>query len=113
MAMSTLDIFTVLLKVEGAETIKAVRLADGSVSLEKNLIHSVFSNYFRSLLGYSVDPDPIYKTTISSEKLVEDDWCRGLIREATDAEIWKSLSAIRVDKSPGPDGFSASFFKSN
>ncbi|KAL9659551.1 hypothetical protein QQ045_024358 [Rhodiola kirilowii] len=93
--------------------IKAVRLSDGSISSEKNRIHSVFSNYFQSLLGLSVDPDSVCKVTISSGKLVEDDWCRGLIREATDAEIWKALNAIGVDKSPGPDGFSASFFKSN
>ncbi|KAL9677441.1 hypothetical protein QQ045_005671 [Rhodiola kirilowii] len=93
--------------------IKAVRLADGSISSERNRIHSVFSNYFQSLLGYSVDPDLVCKVTISSGKLVEDEWCRGLIREATDEEIWKALNAIGVDKSPGPDGFSASFFKRN
>ncbi|KAL9662424.1 hypothetical protein QQ045_027257 [Rhodiola kirilowii] len=93
--------------------IKSVRLADGSISSERHDIYSIFSNYFQSLLGSSVDPVPVCRVTISSGKLVEDDWCRGLIREATDAEIWKALNAIGVDKSPGPDGFSASFFKRN
>ncbi|KAL9688535.1 hypothetical protein QQ045_032957 [Rhodiola kirilowii] len=45
--------------------------------------------------------------------LVQGEWCRGLVREATDAEIWNSLSAIGIDKSPGPYGFSSSFFRKN
>ncbi|KAL9672052.1 hypothetical protein QQ045_028300 [Rhodiola kirilowii] len=65
------------------------------------------------MLGFSADPDPVCKATIAAGKVVEDAWCRGLIREATDAEIWQALNAIGMDKSPGPDGFSASFFKSN
>ncbi|KAL9691548.1 hypothetical protein QQ045_011972 [Rhodiola kirilowii] len=93
--------------------IKAVRLADVSISSDKKIIHSVFSNYFQSLLGFSANPEPVCKETIASGKSVEDVWCRGLIREASDAEIWKALNAIGVDKSPGPDGFSTSFFKSN
>ncbi|KAL9675525.1 hypothetical protein QQ045_003727 [Rhodiola kirilowii] len=93
--------------------IKSVRLADGSISSKRLDIHSVFSNYFQSLLGSSVDSYLVCRVTFSSGKLVEDDWCRALIREATDAEIWKALNAICVDKSPGPDGFSASFFKRN
>ncbi|KAL9669292.1 hypothetical protein QQ045_006836 [Rhodiola kirilowii] len=65
------------------------------------------------MLGFSADPDPVCKATIAAGKVVEDAWCRGLIREATDAEIWQALNAIGMDKSPGPDGFSASFFKSS
>ncbi|KAL9688225.1 hypothetical protein QQ045_032644 [Rhodiola kirilowii] len=93
--------------------IKAVRLSDGSITSDKNLIHSEFSNYFQSLLGYSTNLDPVCKMRIASGKLVDDNWCRGLIREATDAEIWKALNAIEVDKSPDLDGFSAGFYKSN
>ncbi|KAL9658968.1 hypothetical protein QQ045_030942 [Rhodiola kirilowii] len=94
-------------------SIKMVQLADGSISSDKIVIQNEFVHHFKSLLCNAVDHIPISPLVVASGKVVEDPWCRELIKEASDVEIWNSLNNIGVDKSPGPDGFSAGFFKTN
>ncbi|KAL9677072.1 hypothetical protein QQ045_005299 [Rhodiola kirilowii] len=45
--------------------------------------------------------------------MVSTEQCRVLVRGATDKEIWSVLNSIGDDKAPGPDGFSARFYKKN
>ncbi|KAL9683288.1 hypothetical protein QQ045_015108 [Rhodiola kirilowii] len=62
-----------------------ITLGDGTVSTDREIIKQEFSS----------------------------EQCRFLVWGATDKEIWTALNSIGADKSPGPNGFSSSFFKSN
>ncbi|KAL9678347.1 hypothetical protein QQ045_016191 [Rhodiola kirilowii] len=94
-------------------SIRHVKDAVGLVHTEEATIKKVFVNYFKSILAETKVCSPIDHVVVKNGKLIEDHQCRALIREASDADIWKALSSIGSDKSPGPDGFSASFFRKN
>ncbi|KAL9661356.1 hypothetical protein QQ045_026180 [Rhodiola kirilowii] len=94
-------------------SIRHVKDAAGVVHTDEATIKKEFVNYFKSILAETIDCSPIDPDVVKNGKLIEDEQCRNLIREATDVEIWKALSSIGSDKSPGPDGFSASFFRKN
>ncbi|KAL9671897.1 hypothetical protein QQ045_009470 [Rhodiola kirilowii] len=66
-----------------------------------------------TILAHVEDCSPIRPEVVNRGKKVEEEQCRALIREANDKEICNALSRIGLDKSPGPDGFSASFFRKN
>ncbi|KAL9663696.1 hypothetical protein QQ045_019087 [Rhodiola kirilowii] len=83
------------------------------VHTDEATIKKEFVNYFKSILAERKDCSPIDPAVVKNGELLEDHQCRALIREATDLDIWKALSKIGSDKSPGPDGFSASFFCKN
>ncbi|KAL9663199.1 hypothetical protein QQ045_028038 [Rhodiola kirilowii] len=93
--------------------IRIIKGADGFLYTEPQAINNEFINYFKSILADSIPCTPIDPNVILRGSLVEDNQCRPLISEATDVEIWHALSRIGLDKSPGPDGFSASFFRKN
>ncbi|KAL9689757.1 hypothetical protein QQ045_010146 [Rhodiola kirilowii] len=76
-------------------------------------IKNEFIKYFKSILAESKPCRPIDSNVILRGNKVEDSQCRPLISEATDIEIWFALSRIGFDKSPGPDGFFANFFRKN
>ncbi|KAL9690309.1 hypothetical protein QQ045_010706 [Rhodiola kirilowii] len=94
-------------------TIKSVKIQDGSFSTDKQTIKMTFVDYFKGLLGQDISPKPILTDVVRKGKTIEAGWCRGLVREVTDLEVWSVLTNIGIDKAPGPDGFSASFFKKN
>ncbi|KAL9670344.1 hypothetical protein QQ045_007895 [Rhodiola kirilowii] len=71
------------------------------------------SEYFKSILAETKECNRIKAKVINRGNKVADSQCRSLIREATNKEIQNVLCKIEVDKSPGPDGFSASFFRKN
>ncbi|KAL9687698.1 hypothetical protein QQ045_032105 [Rhodiola kirilowii] len=76
-------------------------------------VSAEFSRYFREMLGKARTCSIIDPQTVAQGPVVNSEQCRPLVRGATDKEIWTTLISIGADKSPGPDGFSSSFFKSN
>ncbi|CAM8993343.1 unnamed protein product [Rhodiola kirilowii] len=93
--------------------ISLVKGADGIVYTDLPSIKFKFVKYFKSILAESKPCRPIDPTIIKRGNLIEDAQCRSLISEASDIEIWLALSRIGAAKSPGPDGFSARFFRKN
>ncbi|KAL9689317.1 hypothetical protein QQ045_009701 [Rhodiola kirilowii] len=93
--------------------ISLVKGADGCIHTDLRSIKSEFVNYFKSILAESKTCRPIESSVIQRGNVIADSQCRPLIAEATDVEIWLALARIRSDKSPGLDGFSASFFRKN
>ncbi|KAL9663766.1 hypothetical protein QQ045_019157 [Rhodiola kirilowii] len=93
--------------------IAQVTLEDGTVSTDKRIIQREFSNYFKGLLGRERGCRSIEAEVIAQGPLVSSEFCRSLVRVATDKEIWGALLSIGDDKAPGPDGFSSRFFKKN
>ncbi|KAL9664181.1 hypothetical protein QQ045_019579 [Rhodiola kirilowii] len=93
--------------------IKTVLCKTGVVTTDQISIKREVTEYFKSILAETKECIRIKAEVINRGKKVADSQCRGLIREATDKEIWNVLCKIGIDKSPGPDGFSASFFRKN
>ncbi|KAL9675053.1 hypothetical protein QQ045_003253 [Rhodiola kirilowii] len=94
-------------------SINQVSLGDGSVSTDNGVIKQEFSDYFKDLLGQARSCSSVNAEMIAQGPVVNSMQCRVLVRGATDKEIWSALSSIGSDRAPGPDGFSASFFKKN
>ncbi|CAM8982906.1 unnamed protein product [Rhodiola kirilowii] len=90
-----------------------VKDADGITYTDPHVIKAEFVNYFKSILAVSTPCKPIDPSVIQRGNKLEESQCRPLISEASDIEIWFALARIGSDKSPGPDGFSASFFRKN
>ncbi|KAL9690764.1 hypothetical protein QQ045_011172 [Rhodiola kirilowii] len=94
-------------------SINQITLQDGSTSTDIDIIKHEFSVYFRDLLGRAKDCCPVDADVVAQGPAVTEEQCRMLVRAVNDKEIWLVLSSMGNDKAPGPDGFSASFFKKN
>ncbi|KAL9689806.1 hypothetical protein QQ045_010196 [Rhodiola kirilowii] len=94
-------------------SINHITLQDGSVSTDSGIIKHEFSVYFKELLGQARECSPVDSVVVAQGHVVSGEQCRSLVRGATDKEIWSVLNNMGDDKAPGPDGFSASFFKRN
>ncbi|KAL9676805.1 hypothetical protein QQ045_005025 [Rhodiola kirilowii] len=75
-------------------SIKFVKCSDGSISSDPQIIKSEFVSYFKSILAQSKDCVSIKYEVVNRGKKVENQ-CRGLIKEASDREIWDALRKIR------------------
>ncbi|KAL9685925.1 hypothetical protein QQ045_023379 [Rhodiola kirilowii] len=89
--------------------IKFVKCQDGSLSTEQQTIRREFVSHFKSVLANRRHCSPIRPKVVSWGRKVEESYCRSLIRDVSDIEKWNSLIKIGVNKSPRPDGYSASF----
>lgn len=103
------------------ETIKGRRALNNFSVLETDKGTPVFNeaeiaktivNYFDKLFT-SVEGERIQVVEEALVSTISSNVNEGLIKIHTTAEIHAALMAIHPDKSPGPDGFSASFFQAN
>ncbi|GKE43373.1 hypothetical protein Tco_1470657, partial [Tanacetum coccineum] len=70
-----------------------------------------FINHFKNFLGINVPVTPITNCeAIFTTKLSNEDASQ-IIKPITDSEIKKAMFSIGDNKAPGPDGYSAKFFK--
>lgn len=92
--------------------IAAVRLADGSLSSSPGQVVDAFVSHYKALLGSFHPVDPIDLSVLQHGPMVTDDLVHGLQCDISRLEIKEALFSIGDDKSPGPDGYSALFFKS-
>ncbi|CAM8904265.1 unnamed protein product [Rhodiola kirilowii] len=93
--------------------INHITLNDGSVSADRDVIKQEFVKYFKELLGQAGPCSSLVAEDVAQGPAINGEQCRLLVRGATDREIWTALNSIGNDRSPGPDGFSSSFFKRN
>lgn len=92
--------------------IAAVTLPDGSFTTSNDQVANAFVCHFSSLLGSRQTAAPADQNIIASGPVLVDEQAIRLTEDISEAEIWAALNNIGDNKSPGPDGFSAKFFKS-
>nr|GEY38171.1 hypothetical protein [Tanacetum cinerariifolium] len=70
-----------------------------------------FVKHFKNVLGSSSSVNPIDDLDSLFSKVLSDSDAEYINRSVTDDEIRKALFEIDGNKAPGPDGYSAQFFK--
>lgn len=91
--------------------IAAVTLTDGSFTASMDEVINAFVNHFADLLGSRAVVIPIDQEILNSGPVLAEGSIHGLIDTISDGEIKEALFGIGDNKSPGPDGFSAKFYK--
>lgn len=82
------------------------------VTQEKE-IQGVFLKYYMELLGTVANGGQDIKVDVLRDgKILSEEQSNALIAPIQEMEIKEAFFAVGNDKSPGPDGFSAGFFKS-
>lgn len=100
-------------KRKAQNMIKEVQCRDGHIVTSGDDIKQEAEGFFRDFLQFT----PADYEGISVDRLMEivprcrDEDHDMLIREVSEEEIKGVLWAMPTDKSPGPDGFTAEFFK--
>ncbi|KAL9235944.1 hypothetical protein vseg_010663 [Gypsophila vaccaria] len=92
---------------------KVIRITDmtGRDCEDPQEVHTAFQNYYESLLGNSKNTSKVHRRIINyGNKCTEE--MRGLLMEPViGKEIMDTVFSIPDSKSPGPDGFTSSFYK--
>lgn len=87
---------------------------DNGVRISKSEdVNNTFVNYFTNLLGkpFTDDYQGFERIEGLVTKKVNVDQYNSLAREVTDKEIQEAFWALKANKAPGPDGYSAGFYK--
>ncbi|XP_022015024.1 uncharacterized protein LOC110914542 [Helianthus annuus] len=83
----------------------------GGVVFEGDKVQQAFVDHYEKFLGCSGDtstsPAPDLFTQVLDPQIATH-----MIRQVTEDEVKKAMFSIGIDKAPGPDGFTAAFFKS-
>lgn len=74
-------------------------------------ISGQFVNHFRGILGVEANTVPISNPSTLFNKKLDDITAAHMVRDVTNVEIKEAIFDIGDDKAPGPDGFTACFFK--
>ncbi|MFS7917032.1 putative RNA-directed DNA polymerase [Helianthus anomalus] len=77
-----------------------------------NAVADQFVSHFKSVLGVAANTTPIHDPSSLFSKCVSPDDAQSMVQDVTDDEIKTALFGIEDCKAPGPDGYSAKFFKS-
>ncbi|KAL3646608.1 hypothetical protein CASFOL_009575 [Castilleja foliolosa] len=91
--------------------ISAITLEDGSITTSSQQVADEFVGHFKNLLGTSDFCTPIDIDILNLGPKLENAEAIDLVRAVSSDEIKRTLFSIADDKSPGPDGFSAHFYK--
>ncbi|GFS28741.1 hypothetical protein Acr_00g0003640 [Actinidia rufa] len=85
--------------------------SDGTATTSANQISSLFVDYYKDLLGNKSDCPRMGMELLAAGPLVQEDQKQQLTRPVLDEEIKSAIFGIGDDKAPGPDGYTACFFK--
>lgn len=91
--------------------ISAISLEDGSLTSSSEQVAGEFLKHFQSLLGTAVNCDPIDLDILNAWPKLNYVQKSELVMSISNEDIRKALFSIGDDKSPGPDGYTAHFFK--
>lgn len=72
-------------------------------------VDSIAVNYFKNLF-LTCNPSRVEEITDCVEAQISLEDKRRLLQPITDEEVWLTMFQIPADKSPGPDGFTGSFY---
>ncbi|GFY81548.1 hypothetical protein Acr_01g0013570 [Actinidia rufa] len=91
--------------------IVSLTLSDGSRSTSLQQVSNAFLDFYKGLLGSNFPCTQLDNFILLDGEQVNEAQAMDLIRAVSDEEIKGALFSTEDDKSPGPDGFSAYFFK--
>ncbi|GFY85620.1 hypothetical protein Acr_04g0003580 [Actinidia rufa] len=84
---------------------------DGVATTSPHQASSLFVDYYKNLLGTKTEYPRMERVLLAKGLLVQEEQSLLLICPIVDEEIKTTLFGIGDDKAPGPDGFTACFFK--
>lgn len=93
--------------------IAAIKMPDGSISTSMEQVAEAFVKHFKALLGSYVPIQLIDGEVVRHGPVIGETNRLLLTRDILDEEIKNALDCIDDNKAPGPDGFSAKFFKAS
>ncbi|GJY63106.1 putative RNA-directed DNA polymerase, eukaryota, reverse transcriptase zinc-binding domain protein [Tanacetum coccineum] len=73
-------------------------------------VPKTFVSHYENFLGVRGDTMPLNSNNLFHTKL-EEETANHMVRYVTDAEIKEAIFSMGNDKAPGPDGYTAAFFK--
>ncbi|XP_074293324.1 uncharacterized protein LOC141620317 [Silene latifolia] len=83
----------------------------GVVCSEVATIEQAFIEYYQDLLGSSTQVVKVCPAVVKRGRVVTYDQANIMLQQVTETEIKEALCSIPVEKAPGPDGYSAGFFR--
>ncbi|RAL42508.1 hypothetical protein DM860_011126 [Cuscuta australis] len=98
-------------KQHGSNSIPFLTTEGGGVTSSLKEIADLFVGYYTNLFGPSPNVMPIDWNVFQEGKTINPMEAMNLSRNVQFGEVQTALFSIGDDKAPGPDGFSAAFFK--
>lgn len=93
-------------------TVYGINTMEGIWVDNADYVNEAFLNYYQSLLGTARRYTGIvFEAIIAKGHVLDENQQRALMIPITAEEVKKALFSIPNEKSPGPDGFSAGFYK--
>ncbi|GKA50952.1 probable kinetochore protein NUF2 [Tanacetum coccineum] len=80
------------------------------VVFENNEVSDAFVSHYETFLGLAGETNS-FNTANLFTKCLNEQVASGIVRNVTTQEVKEALFSIGDDKSPGPDGYTAAFFK--
>lgn len=103
--------FTLIKERQNRAKISSVSGADGQIITDPKEVEAEFVNYYTQLLGTEVEMEEFDPAPLSRGKVLDSTEADRLCRPFTVDDVKKALFVIPNSKAPGPDGYSAGFFK--
>jgi len=97
---------------KGKGYIAAISKEDGALTESTEEVASEFVRYYERLLGSASQVQHVDREVLLTGRRVSNQQAESLVRQVSSEEIKEALFSIGNDKSPGPDGYGALFFKS-
>lgn len=92
--------------------IASIKGPDGQFTKSQHDMGSQFENYFVKLMGSRIDTTAPSQSICDRGPKLDPSCFEGLLAPVTKQDVWEVINAMDNNKSPGPDGFNAKFFKS-
>ncbi|GKF60968.1 hypothetical protein Tco_0177754, partial [Tanacetum coccineum] len=89
--------------------IDVVTNAEG-VLFENDNVPNAFVTHYEMFLGHAGDMNEVNLDNLFKSRINDLD-ALDMVREVTNKEVKDALFSMGDDKSPGPDGYTAAFFK--
>ncbi|GJR66442.1 hypothetical protein Tco_0012507 [Tanacetum coccineum] len=80
------------------------------VVFDNNTVHDAFVTHYEMFLGHEGETSNFNYANLFNVRINDQD-AQDMVREISDQEVKDAIFSIGDDKSPGPDGFTAAFFK--
>ncbi|XP_019150673.1 PREDICTED: uncharacterized protein LOC109147524 [Ipomoea nil] len=100
-------------KRNAASTLAAILDQDGNLTTSLNQVGSLFVKFFSDLFGTPRERNGTDNTYFGHGSNVSADQALNLVAPISKEEIKEALFSMGNDKAPGPDGYTAAFFKVN
>lgn len=91
--------------------VASITRPDGTNTMSISEVMNEFVNFYREILGTRTNCNRLDDSIMEHGPRLSDLERSSIAREVTDDEICAAVFSIPDDKAPGPDGYSAHFFK--